>query len=49
MSLIFIKVMVLLEVHEWFKVINIAGKPLTAQEFWQYWLIQALWLSDAKL
>ena len=36
------------EVHEWFKVINIAGKPLTAQEL-RNTAYTGTWLSDAKL
>ena len=36
------------EVHEWFKVINIAGKPLTAQEL-RNTAYTGSWLSDAKL
>lgn len=35
------------EVHEWFKVINIAGKPLTAQEL-RNTAYTGTWLSDAK-
>ena len=34
--------------HEWFKVINIAGKPLTAQEL-RNTSYTGTWLSDAKL
>ena len=36
------------EVHEWFKVINIAGKPLTAQEL-RNTAYTGTWLSDAKV
>ncbi len=36
------------EVHEWFKVINIAGKPLTAQEL-RNTAYTGTWLSDAKI
>lgn len=36
------------EVHEWFKVINIAGKPLTDQEL-RNTAYTGTWLSDAKL
>ena len=36
------------EIHEWFKVINIAGKPLTAQEL-RNTAYTGTWLSDAKL
>ena len=36
------------EIHEWFKVINIAGKPLTAQEL-RNTAYTGSWLSDAKL
>lgn len=36
------------EVHEWFKVINIAGKPLTSQEL-RNTAYTGTWLSDAKL
>lgn len=36
------------EVHEWFKVINIAGKPLTPQEL-RNTAYTGTWLSDAKL
>lgn len=36
------------EVHEWFKVINIAGKTLTAQEL-RNTSYTGTWLSDAKL
>lgn len=36
------------EVHEWFKVINIAGKPLTAQEL-RNTAYTGTWLNDAKL
>ena len=36
------------EVHEWFKVINIAGKPLTDQEL-RNTAYTGKWLSDAKL
>lgn len=36
------------EIHEWFKVINIAGKPLTAQELRNI-AYTGTWLSDAKL
>ncbi len=36
------------EVHEWFKVINIAGKPLTEQEL-RNTAYTGTWLSDAKL
>lgn len=36
------------EVHEWFKVINIAGKPLTAQEL-RNTAYTGPWLSDAKI
>lgn len=36
------------EVHEWFKIINIAGKPLTAQEL-RNTAYTGTWLADAKL
>ncbi len=36
------------EIHEWFKVINIAGKPLTAQEL-RNTAYTGTWLSDAKI
>lgn len=36
------------EVHEWFKVINIAGKPLTPQEL-RNTAYTGPWLSDAKI
>lgn len=36
------------EIHEWFKVINIAGKPLTAQEL-RNTAYTGKWLSDAKI
>ncbi len=36
------------EVHEWFKVINIAGKPLTAQEL-RNTAYTGTWLADAKI
>ena len=36
------------EVHEWFKVINIAGKPLTPQEL-RNTAYTGTWLSDAKI
>lgn len=36
------------EVHEWFKVINIAGKPLTAQEL-RNTAYTGTWLTDAKI
>lgn len=36
------------EVHEWFKVINIAGKPLTAQEL-RNTAYTGTWLNDAKI
>ena len=36
------------EVHEWFKIINIAGKPLTPQEL-RNTAYTGSWLSDAKL
>lgn len=36
------------EVHEWFKVINIAGKPLTPQEL-RNTAYTGTWLTDAKI
>lgn len=36
------------EIHEWFKVINIAGKPLTPQEL-RNTAYTGTWLTDAKL
>ncbi len=36
------------EIHEWFKVINIAGKPLTQQEL-RNTAYTGTWLSDAKI
>lgn len=36
------------EVHEWFKVINIAGKPLTEQEL-RNTAYTGTWLTDAKI
>lgn len=36
------------EIHEWFKVINIAGKPLTAQEL-RNTAYTGTWLADAKI
>ena len=36
------------EIHDWFKVINIAGKPLTDQEL-RNTAYTGTWLSDAKL
>ena len=36
------------EIHEWFKVINIAGKPLTEQEL-RNTAYTGTWLSDAKI